>query len=111
MKIYNAIRLGLVLGAALMLNPLAAEAGEEGQNRIQGEVVAINSLDSPAILVMKALTQQKEELIVGALIQSQTKISRGGREVPLDAIKLGDTVVLTYVKRPEGASAVAIQVR
>lgn len=111
MKIYHAIRLGLILGTAIMLHPVAAEAAGEGPQRMQGEVVAINSLDSPAILVMKALTQQKEELIVGALVQPGTRISRGGREVSLGAIKLGDTVVLTYVKKAEGASAVAIQVR
>lgn len=111
MKLYNAIRLGLFLGIALVQSPLSVEAAGETRHRVQGEVVAINPLDSPAILVMKALTQQKEELIVGAFVEPGAKISRGTKPVSLDAIKLGETIVLDYVKKPEGVSAVAIKVR
>ena len=78
---------------------------------LTGEVLAVNHKDSPQILMMQVLVRGGQEMIVGALVQDETKISRKGKSLTLDQVIEGDTIVLTYERTKEGALAKKIRVR
>ena len=50
-------------------------------------------------------------MVVGALVQDETKISRKGQAVTLDQVIEGDSIVLTYERTKEGALARTIRVQ
>ena len=78
---------------------------------LTGEVLAVNDQESPQILMMQVLLRGGEEMIVGALVQDESTISRKGKSVTLDQVIEGDTIVLTYEKTKEGALARTIRVQ
>lgn len=78
---------------------------------VRGEVVAINVNDSPNVIVVKTMTVTNKELIVGATVESGAEITRGSKPVSLSAIKVGESVVLTYIKNENGLIARSVHVR
>ncbi|MBI4400637.1 MAG: hypothetical protein HY581_03265 [Nitrospirae bacterium] len=78
---------------------------------VRGEVVAINVNDSPNVIVVKTMTAKKQELIVGATVESGAEITRGPNRVSLNDIKVGETVDLTYIKNEDGLVARSVHAR
>ena len=108
-------RLVLVLGLLLVGQfvayfPSIGEATDKIVT-LKGDVLAVNAKDSPQILMMQVLVMGGKEMIVGALVQDDTKISRKGKSVTLGQVTEGDTIVLTYERTKEGALARTITVR
>ncbi|MEW6248775.1 MAG: hypothetical protein AB1555_18990 [Nitrospirota bacterium] len=91
--------------------PSTTMAADSSVHRVQGQVVAVNVKDKPPVIVVKAMTAKKQELIVGATVQANASITRGKKPVTLADIKEGETVDLTYVKNPDGLVAQSIRVR
>ena len=81
------------------------------ERTVRGVVVAVNVKDSPPVIVLKAMTPNNEELIVGARVDSRTVITRGKDRVTLGAIKVGEQAAMTYLKSPDGLLARSIHVR
>jgi hypothetical protein len=111
MKISRIAGLGLILWVSIMHAPSISAALIDPPAQITGEVIAINMLDAPAIIVLKARSTRKEDFIVGAIIAPGAKIMRGAKAIALETIKLGEPVVLTYTKTPEGLRATALQAK
>lgn len=78
---------------------------------VQGEIVAVNVKDDPHVIVVRVVLPNKEELIVGATVPPGAYVMRGKRAVELAEIKVGDRVVLGYLKRPDGLTARSIHVQ
>jgi hypothetical protein len=73
--------------------------------------MASNTAVDPQTIVVKVLLPNKEELIVGALVPTDTKIARGTRATRLTDRKVGEATELTYLKSPDGLIARSIHVR
>lgn len=101
----------LGVGLATATASLGQEVSKPAVRTVRGEVVAVNIKDSPQVIVVKAMTAKRQELIVGATVESGTAITRGKARVSLDSIKIGDSVALTYVKSLDGLAARSIHVR
>lgn len=101
----------LVVAMALVLVPFANAASEGKVLTVKGNVVAINLKVDPQIIVVKAMTQNKQELIVGATLEKGATITRGNKQVKLADIKVGEAVDLTYLKSADGLVARSIHVR
>jgi hypothetical protein len=99
----------LTVAGMIGVTALVAEA-DQPTRTVKGEVVAVNVTDSPPVIVVKAMTAKKQELIVGAVVESGTAITRGGKKVTLDSLKVGETASVTYVKNDDGLVARAIHV-
>lgn len=97
-----------VSGAAVPF--VGAETGLAVRS-VRGEVVAVNVKDSPQVIVVKAMTPDKKELIVGATVDSGAEITRGSQRITLEDIKVGESAQLTYTKNPDGLVARSIRVR
>nr|MBI3612852.1 hypothetical protein [Nitrospirota bacterium] len=104
---------GVAMGLAVMWAAVPSVSAESkaAARAIRGEVVAVNVQDSPNTIVVKAMKGSKDELIVGATVGSDTKITRGKQTVGLDALKVGESVELTYVKQDDGLVARSIHAR
>ncbi len=101
----------LVVAMTVVLVPFATAAPEGKVLTVKGKVVAINLKVDPQIIVVKAMTQSKHELIVGATIEKGATITRGEKPVKLADIKIGEAVDLTYLKSADGLVARSIHVR
>lgn len=101
---------GAMLAAAVLtLESAPVEAASPGVRTVRGEVVAVNLQASPQVIVIKAAKSGKDDLIVGATVGSETKVTRGSQAISLGALKLGETVSLTYTKHEDGLAAQSIQ--
>ena len=101
----------LMVAMAVVLVPFANAAPEGKVLTVKGEVVAINLKVDPQIIVVKAIMQNKQEMIVGATIEKRATITRGKKPVALADLKIGETVDLTYLKSGDGLAARSIHVR
>lgn len=95
----------------LLFGPDVGETAEGRSYRVQGQVVAINHVDQPNLIIVKTPVTSRSDMTVGAAVTSQTKIVRGGKPIALQTIRVGETVWLTYVKRRDGVVARLIQLR
>jgi hypothetical protein len=86
------------------------DAGAEVRS-VRGQVVAVNVTDSPQVIVVKAMTPDKKELIVGATVDSGAEITRGNQRITLKDVKVGESAQLTYTKSPDGLAARSIRIR
>lgn len=98
----------LLAGTVGMMVPVQTAASER---TVRGEVVAVNVKDSPPVIVLKTMTPNNEELIVGATVDSGTVITRGKDRVTLGVIQVGEQAAMTYLKNPDGLRARSIHVR
>ncbi len=113
------LRLRVLLGAMMVVfmgmvtvPVLYSFAGtEEHVQTVRGEVVAVNPDASPPVMIVKTLSPKKEDFIVGAIIEPETRITRGKQAIGLDAIKMGESVTLTCVKTFDGLVAKSVHVR
>ena len=101
----------LVVVMPVVLVPFALAASEGKVLTVKGNVVAVNLKADPQIIVVKAMTQNKQELIVGATIGKGATITRGEKPVKLVDVKVGGVVDLTYHKNVDGLVARSIHVR
>lgn len=102
----------VVVGGMLLTLPLQAVASSGGHARkVNGEVLAVNTYDTPNTIVLRTMTGNNRELVVGATVDSGADIKRGREAVGLGDIRVGEKVVLTYVKTPDGLVARSIKVR
>ncbi len=98
-----------VVGLIGSMVPFAA--ADAPARTVKGEVVAVNVSDSPPVIVVKSMTAKKQELIVGAVVDAGTVITRGSKKVTLDNVKLGETASISYVKNEDGLVARSIHVQ
>ena len=101
----------LVVVMVVVLVPFAHASSEGKVLTVKGNVVAVNLKVDPQIIVVKAITQNRQELIVGATIGKGATITRGKKPVKLADIKVGEAVDLTYLKHADGLVARSIHVR
>jgi hypothetical protein len=108
-KLYS---LGLVvaMGLATLTPPLATASTEAVKRTVRGTVVATNPAVDPQTIVVKVMRPNKEELIVGARVPADTKITRGTRATGLANLKVGEAAEMTYLKSPDGLIARSIHV-
>ena len=96
---------------SLAAAPLSLSATADGALRtVRGDVVAVNSADTPPVIVLKTETPKHEELIVGAIVDEQTVILRGDQAATLGELKPGEPVTLRYLKTEHGLVARFIRV-
>ncbi|MBI3806508.1 MAG: hypothetical protein HY281_03190 [Nitrospirae bacterium] len=105
------LMLTVTLGLAESVLAFSNTVSEQKGRTLQGEVVAINVTDFPQVIVVKAMTVKKQELIVGAVVESGTVITRGAQRVTLDNLKVGESVAITYLKGPDGLVAHSIHAK
>ncbi len=79
--------------------------------RVHGQVVAVNMVQSPHMIVVKTPLSKHDDMTVGARVTSQTKIVRKGKRIALQTIRVDEAVWLTYVKQRDGVFAQTIQVQ
>lgn len=91
--------------------PAKSLTAETTQRTVRGTVTAINVTVDPPTIVVRVLLPNKEELIVGARVPSDTKITHRNQVVKLGDIKAGETVDITYLKAADGLIARSIHVR
>ncbi len=87
------------IGFVALATPLATVAAETIQRTVRGVVTATNTAVDPQTIVVKVVPPNKEELIVGARVPTDTKITRGTRATKLADLKgVGFTEVTTKTK-------------
>jgi hypothetical protein len=86
-------------------------AASERTYRVQGQVVAVNLAQTPHMIVVKTPLSKHNDMTVGAKVTAQTRITRKGKRIALQAIRVGETVRLTYVKQRDGVFARLIQLQ
>ncbi len=101
----------VILGVSGAAVPFAGAETGPAVRSVRGEVVAVNVKDSPQVIVVKAMTPDRKELIVGATVDSGAEITRGSQRITLKDIKVGESAQLTYTKNPDGLVARSIRVR
>jgi hypothetical protein len=79
--------------------------------RVHGQVVAVNVVQAPHMIVVKTPLSKHDAMTVGARVTSQTKIVRKGKRIALQTIRVDEAVWLTYVKQSDGVFAQTIQVQ
>lgn len=79
--------------------------------RVHGQVVAVNVVQVPHMIVVKTPLSKHDDMTVGAKVTSQTRIVRKGKRIALHTIKVDEAVWLTYVKQRDGVFARTIQVQ
>lgn len=107
-------RIALVAIAALMtLFCIPPDGwGASGRTyRVHGQVVAVNVVQAPHMIVVKTPLNKHDAMTVGARVTSQTKIVRKGKRISLQTIRVDEAVWLTYVKQRDGVFAQTIQVQ
>jgi len=72
-----ALCLASVIGLVTLTTPLATVTAETIQRTVRGTVVAANTAVDPQTIVVKVILPNKDELIVGARVPTDTKITRG----------------------------------
>ena len=77
--------------------------------RVHGQVVAVNMVQAPHMIVVKTPLNKHDAMTVGARVTSQTKIVRKGKRIALQTIRVDEAVWLTYVKQRDGVFAQTIQ--
>ena len=91
--------------------PSDSEATDGRTYRVQGQVIAVNIVQTPHMIVIKTPLTKKDDMTVGARVTAQTKIIRKGSRVTLQTIRVGEGVWLSYVKQRDGVFARIIQVQ
>ncbi len=101
----------LICGAAYVPIPVIGHAEETIQRTVRGIVVATNVNVDPKTIVVNVPLPNKEELIVGARVPLDTRITRGKQAARLADVKVGEPVEVTYLKASDGLIARSIHVR
>jgi len=78
---------------------------------VRGTVTATNPTVNPQTIVIQVMQPNKEELIVGARVPTEARITRGKKTIRLAELKVGEKAEVTYLKSPDGLIAQSIHVR
>lgn len=105
------LTVALVYGSGGAAFPVAGYADEAMPRTVRGTVVATNVGVDPQTIVVNVSLPNKEELVVGARVTPDTKITRGKQAVRLADVKTGETTELSYLKTSDGLIARSIHVR
>jgi hypothetical protein len=108
-KLYS-LSLVFAMGLITLMLPLATAATETIQRTVRGTVMATNPSVDPQTIVVKVMLPNKQELIVGARVPTDTKIMRGTHTARLADLKVGEATEMTYLKSPDGLIARSIHV-
>jgi hypothetical protein len=101
----------VAVGFIALITPLAIAAAETIQRTVRGTVMATNTAVDPQTIVVNVVLPNKEELIVGARVPTDTKITRSKHAAKLADLKVGEAAEITYLKSPDGLTAQSIHVR
>jgi len=101
----------LACGIPVTAIPVIVHAEETVQRTVRGIVVATNVDADPQTIVIRVPLPNKEELIVGARVSQDTRITRGKRAARLAELKVGEAAEITYLKAPDGLIARSVHVR
>jgi len=109
----KACRASLVLaaGVAILMTLLVNASAGTAERMVRGTVLATNLTADPQTIVVKVLLPNNAELIVGARVPTNAKITRGTHAARLADVKVGESAELTYLKASDGLIARAIHVR
>jgi hypothetical protein len=109
----HACVLSLILLSETMIGtiPLTVHSAETTERTVRGHILATNLSADPQTIVLNVLLPNKEELIVGARVPTDTRITRGTRVARLADLKAGESAEVTYLKGPDGLIARSIHVR
>lgn len=99
-----------LVGLVPLTPPLVTAGTEAIQRTVRGTVMAANPAVDPQTIVVKVILPNKEELIVGARVPTDTKITRGTKPASLVDLKAGEAAEMTYLKSPDGLVARSIHV-
>lgn len=99
------------IGLVALTTPFATVAAETIQRTVRDTVTATNTAIDPQMIVVKVGLPNKEELIVGARVLTDTKITRGKQAARLAGLNVGEAAEITYLKAPDGLIARSIHVR
>jgi hypothetical protein len=101
----------LTCAMAVAAVPVLVHGEETVQRTVRGIVVATNVDVDPQTIVVTVSLPNKEELVVGARVPSDTRITRGKQAARLAEVKAGEKAELMYLKAPDGLIARSIHVR
>ena len=112
-RVRQAWEAAFAIAALMMLPSIQADsAAADGRTyRVHGQVVAVNLVHTPHMIVIKTPLSKHDDMTVGAKVTSQTRIVRKGKRIALQTINVGAAVWLTYIKRQDGVFARVIQVQ
>ncbi len=99
------------VGFIALTTSLTTIAAETIQRTVRGTVMATNTAVDPQTIVVNVVLPNKEALIVGARVLTDTKITRSKRAAKLADLKVGEAAEITYLKSPDGLIAHSIHVR
>lgn len=97
----------LIATTALFMDAIA----ETIQRTVRGTVTATNVTVDPQTIVLRVVLPNKDEMIVGARVPSDTRITRGKQPAKLADVKVGESVEITYVKSSDGLTTKSIHLR
>src|SRR5438876_11125596 len=95
----------LLILVAGVVGTFASVPTAASERTVRGEVVPVNVKDSPPVIVLKTMTANNEELIVGATVDSGTVITRGKERVTPGAPHGGRRAGLRSAQNPNGPPA------
>jgi|GEM_PF-5645520 len=72
---------------------------------IRGQVVAVNTKVTPEILMVRVVTKNRKEMIIGAMVPEHVQVTLSGMVLPFKRVAIGDAVELTFVMTKDGAEA------
>jgi len=98
-------------GLVILTTPFVTVAAETIPRTVRGTVMATNTAVDPKTVVVKVMLPNKEELIVGADVPTDTKITRGKKAARLADLTVGEAAEITYLKSPDGLIAQSIHVQ
>ena len=98
-------------GLLILTAQFATVGAENVQRTVRGTVIATNTSADPQTVVVKVMLPNKEALIVGADVPTDTKITRGKRAARLADLTVGEAAEITYLKSPDGLIARSIHVQ
>jgi hypothetical protein len=112
-RVRRAWRAAIAISALMILPsiPTNSEAADGRTYRVHGQVVAVNLVQTPHMIVIKTPLSKHDDMTVGAKVTAQTKIVRKGKRIMLQTISVGAPVWLTYIKKKDGLFARVIQVQ
>jgi len=112
-RVRRAWRAAIAISALMMLPfiPTNSEAADGRTYRVHGQVIAVNLVQTPHMIVIKTPLSKHDDMTVGAKVTAQTKIVRKGKRITLQTISVGAAVWLTYIKKKDGLFARVIQVQ
>ena len=112
-RVRRAWRAAIAISALMILPsiPINSEAADGRTYRVHGQVIAVNLVQTPHMIVIKTPLSKHDDMTVGAKVTAQTKIVRKGKRITLQTISVGAAVWLTYIKKKDGLFARVIQVQ